>query len=260
MGRMVPTVDLMVKGLVVTALAFGASSCATTKQSEGIQRVDDLVTRVEAVHLEAELSKQAVYDTILALRPVITPTEGDPAVLFEGFVAALDTSEQRAEEFARTIAPMEQSARQVFAKWEQDLRAFTNDAMRDRSRDRLLTTRTQYDAVIRATKASNERFDDLNGALRDIALFLSHDFNAASVAAIEGEALSLRDQAKELGQEFERCMSASERYVREAAPLGVAIQPVVDPTTPAEGPNGPTEGSTQQGGPTKSAARPAPRR
>lgn len=252
MGRTVPSVGVMIQGLAVTALALGVGACASSKQSASIQRVDDLVTRVEAVHVEAELSKQAVYDTMLALRPVITPAEGDPAALFEAFLAALDVAEDRGEQLERTIAPMEQSARQVFARWEQDLREFKNDAMRDRSRDRLLTTRTEYDAVIRAAKAAHEGFDALNGALRDIALFLAHDFNAASISAIEGEALALRDNAKALGQEFDRCMRAAEQYVKEAAPVGVAIQPVDAPTVDG-GPTAPAPEPASE--PTKSATR-----
>lgn len=232
MGNPFHRSNVWVHGLAAVALALGASACATTQQSASIQRVDHLVTRVEAVHLEAELAKKSVYETILTLRPVVVPTEGDPAALFQGFMTALAESEERAEELRSTIPPMERSARDVFARWEQDLRAFTNDALRDRSRDRMLTTRMQYDAVVRSAKRASAAFDELNGSLKDISLFLGHDFNPTAIALIQADTLALRDRAQELGAELDRCLVASEQYVASAAPLGVAIQAPA-PTPPA---------------------------
>jgi len=220
-----------IRGLSALALAAGLGACATTSQSASIVRVDDLVTRIEAVHLEAELAKETVYTMLLALRPVIVPTQGDPRAQFDTFLGALDASEQRAEKFERMLAPMEQSARQVFSRWEQDLRAIESDSMRELSRTRMQDTRVLYDNVLRTTKSSDKRLRELNCGLRDLALFLGHDFNAGSIASIEGEAYSLRDLAKQLGQDLDRCMQAAEAYVNRAAPLGVTLAPHDAPNT-----------------------------
>lgn len=240
--------------LAAVTLALGASACATTQQSASIQRVDHLVTRIEAVHLEAELAKKSIYETILTLRPVIVPTEGDPAELFQGFMTALASSEERAEELQSVIAPMERSARDVFAQWERDLRAFTNDSLRERSRDRMLSTRMQYDAVARSAKRASAAFGELNGSMRDIGLFLGHDFNPTAIALVQADAVAIRERAQELGAELNRCLAASEEYVANAAPLGVAIQPK---PTPQAG----DTSATPEAAPTKeSAARAKPRR
>jgi hypothetical protein len=219
------------RGLAAVGMLFALGACASTKGSASIQRVDDLVTRVEAVHVEAELAKAAIYDTLLALRPVLTPTEGDPKAQFDTFLAALDAAEASAQDLDDTIRPMEQSARQVFLQWEQDLREFSNDGMRERSRDRMQATRSRYDAVLRSARGASEHLDEWTASLRDIALFLAHDFNSASIHAIQSESVVLRDEAKGLGQELDRCMQAAELYVREAAPLGVSIQ--APPAEPA---------------------------
>ncbi|MEZ6014968.1 MAG: DUF2959 family protein [Planctomycetota bacterium] len=237
----------VLQGVMGLALAVCGSSCAATKQSASIQRVDELVTRVEAVHVEAELAKKAIYESILTLRPVVTPTAGEPTAQFEVFLGALADSEKQAQRLERTVAPMEQSARQVFAKWEQDLNAFSSDALRSRSRERMQATRARYEAVIRATRASNERYEALNDALRDIALFLSHDFNSAAIAAIAEEAVGLRERAKELGQELDRSMNAAALYVKEAAPIGVAITPVDEPgATDPSASSGDQQGAAQK--------------
>ena len=259
MGIPVHRSNTWVHGLAAATLAsftlvLGAGSCATTQQSASIQRVDHLVTRIEAVHLEAELAKKSVYETILTLRPVIVPTEGDPVALFQGFMTALENSEERAEQLERAITPMERSAREVFAQWERDLRAFTNDSLRERSRDRMLTTRMQYDAVARSAKRASAVFGELNGSLRDIGLFLGHDFNPTAISLVQADAVAIRERAQELGGELDRCLVAAEKYVASAAPLGVAIQP-----TPAP-PTGETSVKPEPAPTKESAVRPTTRR
>jgi hypothetical protein len=254
MGNPVHRSNAWVHGLAAVTLALGASACATTQQSASIQRVDHLVTRIEAVHLEAELAKKSVYETILTLRPVIVPTEGDPATMFQGFMGALAASEERAEELQAAIAPMERSARDVFAQWERDLRAFTNDSLRERSRDRMLATRMQYDAVARSAKRASASFGEVNGSLRDIGLFLGHDFNSTAIALIQTDAVAVRDRAQELGAELDRCLAASEEYVASAAPLGVAIQP--PPASPTDETSATPESTSMK----QSSAHTTPRR
>jgi hypothetical protein len=226
-------------GLATVLLASGLGACATTQQSASIQRVDHLVSRVEAVHLEAELAKSSVYDAMVTLRPVMVPTEGDPAALFQGFMGALANAEERAAKLRGVITPMEYSARDVFSRWERDLRDFANDEMRERSRDRMLATRMHYDAVARSARRASASFDELNGALRDVGLFLGHDFNPTAIALVQEDALAIRDRAQVLGAELDKCMAAAAQYVKSAAPLGVAIKPVAPSPTATSG-TGPT--------------------
>lgn len=244
----------------VLALALPLGACASTKQSAGLQRVDQLVTRVEAVHLQAELSKQSVYQTLLTLRPVVMPTEGDAAALFGSFVDALAASEDRARELHAAIAPMEQSARQVFAQWEQDLRAISSDSMRERSRNRMLEARMQYDAVARSAKRASEDYTALNESMQDIALFLGHDFNPTAIALIEADALAVRERAQALGTELERCLAAAKEYAAAAAPLGVAIQPTVQETADPKGADPKRVGQGAGAKPTTSSPQQTPRR
>lgn len=251
MGIPVHRSNAWVHGLAAISLALGSSACATTQQSASIQRVDHLVTRIEAIHLQAELSKRSVYETILTLRPVIVPSEGDPVALFQAFMTALGNSEDRAKELQAAIPPMERSARDVFAQWERDLRAITNDSMRERSRDRMLATRMQYDAVARSAKRASASFDELNASLTDIGLFLGHDFNPSAIELIQADVMAIRDRSQELGAELDRCLAESEKYVATAAPLGVAIQPVQPPTQ--EAPTG-NASTTPEPAPTKQSA------
>ncbi|MEL6712852.1 MAG: DUF2959 family protein [Planctomycetota bacterium] len=214
------------------ALALTAS-CATTSQSAGIENVDSLVSRVERVHLEVELSKQAVYEALVSLAPLVGERfEGDPATSFERFALAAEASNAQAEALSAQVLPMRNSADVVFETWTKSLDEFKSERMRKRSERRLDATRERFAVVFEAATGIEEDLASLNAELSDLALFLGHDFNVAAVEEIREDALQIRDAARALGKEMDDCMDAAARYVHEAALRG-QVQ-----AAPAEGPQG----------------------
>ncbi len=237
------------------------SACTATKQSASIDRVDDLVARVEGVHTEAELGKRTLYAAFLALRPVLTPTEGEQREQYAAFLTALAASEAQSAALEGRLAPLEQSARRVFARWESDLRAFESDALRDRSRERLLAARSEYEAVARSAKHAQTQHAALNASLRDVSLFLAHDFNPAAIELLREDTIELRERAQGVGREYDRCMAATETYVASAAPIGVAIA-VEENAAVVESADTPVSSAkpTQNNATTQSPSRTTPRR
>lgn len=197
------------------------AGCSSTKQSVGIDNVDSLVSRVERVHLEAELSKQTVYDSILKLGPLVAPEfDGDPAEAFAAFALATEECEKQANKLRSHVAPMRGSADTVFKTWSDSLDGFSSPSMRDRSKKRLDATRERFAEVQETAIAAQKAFDAVNARLRDIALFLGHDFNAQSVEEIREDALGVRDEARTLGRQLDECMAAAATYVSKSALRG----------------------------------------
>jgi hypothetical protein len=225
------SLDLNLRSIAACAVLACATtaftSCASTKQSVGLENVDSLVSRVEQVHLETELAKQSVYAAILSLGPIFADNfTGEATDAFEAFAQATETAEKQANELRSHISPMRNSAVSVFERWEESLDAFTSDGMRQRSADRLEATRERFAEVQEAAVLVQAEFDALNGQLRDTVLFLGHDFNAASVAEIEQDAFALRDEARLLGKSFDACMDAAAEYVEKSALRGQAQEEV----------------------------------
>ena len=225
------SLDLNLRSIAACAVLVGASavftSCASTKQSVGLENVDSLVSRVEQVHLETELAKQSVYAAIVSLGPLFAEDfTGDATEAFEAFAQATEVAEKQANELRAHISPMRNSAIAVFDRWDKSLEDFSSDGMRQRSADRLEATRDRFAEVQEASVLAQEQFDALNGQLRDTVLFLGHDFNSASVAEIEEDAYALRDEARSLGKVFDSCMDAAAEYVEKSALRGQSQEDV----------------------------------
>lgn len=214
-----------------TIALFTTTSCSTTSQSVGIESVDSLVSRVERVHLEVELSKQSVYNTLISLGPLMADEfAGDPAEAFAQFAIATEECENQANELRRHVAPMRNSAEGVFERWQGSMDEITSPRMRERSAARLDATRDRFADVYEAAAKSQEDLDAINVKFRDLVLFLGHDFNTAAVLEIREDAFEIRDEARALGLTLDDCMDAAAIYVEKSALRG-QIRSEVDAET-----------------------------
>jgi Protein of unknown function (DUF2959) len=211
--------------LVLPLLAGLASCASSSKQSESLRQADDLVTRVERVHVECELAKDSVHEAVDWLQAIIrNDYEGDAMSAFGGFMESVEKSEKQAKTLRAAVAPMQRTAQSFFDGWTADLNAFANPRMRQRSQAKLTQARQRYDAVAAAVDPAETAFDAFNLGLRDIALFLSHDFGSAS--ELKPEARSLMRMTKELDQSLDATLAAAQQYIQDQAlPAGVEAVP-----------------------------------
>lgn len=228
----------LTKSLVPLALLLCSSACESVssgvsgvgnffessfsgKKQDGLVRVDDLLVRIEQVHVETELSKEGVRESMRALRTLVAPDFGGDALESYGaFVKAIDASEKQAQALRKSVEPMEKTAEEVFAEWAKSLESFSSAEMRERSQLRLENTRERYEAIISAVEPALWAYDAMNRTLRDHALFLNHDFNAAAVTELEGEVDGLMKHASQLDKRFDATLKAAKRYIRSTALRG----------------------------------------
>jgi hypothetical protein len=200
----------------------GLSSCASSsKKSESLRNVDDLLDQIELVHVDCELGGQAAHDALARLEELVDPDfVGDPTLAYGEFVGAIELSEKQASTLGKRIATMEGAAVSVFDKWTQDLEVFSSEKMRERSAQRLEQTRERYQAIVTAAVPSHEAYLQLNAGLRDLAIYLGHDFNQASVSAIQDDVGDLSEMSAVLDGHFDGTLAAAQAYVRASAMPG----------------------------------------
>lgn len=209
------------RSLALGGLLLVSSCNLGTKQSAGIRMVDDLVSHVETVQIEAQVSAQSVFATLRGLHPIVAGSfQGDAAEAYVAFVQSVESSETQAENLRAVIDPMIASADRVFGRWEANLEQFHGEAMRARSQERMETARASYSAVLDSAEQAYADMVDFNAGMRDVVLFLGIDLNPSSVSAIQEDAQGLAAAGKGLRAVFDECAEAASEYVMHAAPLG----------------------------------------
>jgi len=183
-----------------------------------INKVDDLVSRIERVHVETEVSKDVVRETVAALENLSSNDfGGNAANSYLEFMASIKRSEKQAARLRSTVAPMKDASEPVFEQWAQDLAGFSSPRMRHLSEQRLATTRERYNSIVAAVDPAQSAFEVFNQGLRDIALFLGHDFNPVAVAEIEQDIHAVANLASELDGRFDTCLMAARTYLDSSA-------------------------------------------
>jgi cell pole-organizing protein PopZ len=203
-----------------TLLAVGACA-STTKQAQSVQAVDDLLTHIERVQVDATVAKDRARGALVQLTTLVSPNfAGDATKAFATLKEAIETSDKQTLDFRRSIGPMSESAESVFARWTSDLEGFGNTRMRQRSQGRLDETRARYQTVLTSAQAVLVSLEAFNADMNDQALFLASDLNAAAVQAIHPEVRELHERAKELDGRVDACSNAARAYVESAALYG----------------------------------------
>lgn len=219
----------IVHALAALSLSLVATGCESVssgslfdgKKKDGLVQVDELLTRVEQLHVETELSKERVRESMEALRAIVSPEFGGDAVeTYKAFTAAIEASEKQAEKLTDAFKPMEKTADKVFSDWARSLESFSNAEMRDHSQMRLEETRERYEAIVSSTEPAMWAYEAHNRSLRDHALFLGHDFNATAVSELQGEVDGLLKHASQLDKRFDAVLKAAKRYVQSTALRG----------------------------------------
>ena len=204
---------------VLLALAAGLSACASsTKQNTGLGQVNDLLGRIERVHVETQLSQEAMRAALTKLHVIIKPGfRGDPLVGYSEFLAAFKHSEEREQQLLASSSQMKDAAEPFFTRWLRDLKGYSSPDMRLRSRARLTQTRERFEAIVAVLEPTLFEYHQVNTMLRDHALFLGHDFNPSAVADIRDQVQAVTAMATQLDQRFEDCFAAARDYADATA-------------------------------------------
>jgi hypothetical protein len=220
--------------LLTLPLLFAAASCATVERvgqsftnvfkpgdGKGPGEVDGLLGRIERVYVECEMSQERSRTALETLETLVASDfSGDPVNAYKAFAFAVEDSQEQEQALAGTIGPMKEAAEPFFDQWASDLSEFSNMDMRLHSQNRLTETRDRYEAILVAVEPARASYKAFNNSLADYQLFLSHDFNASAVSAIEGEVRALAEMADELDMLLGDAREAAQHYVRTAALRG----------------------------------------
>lgn len=216
-----PSLALALPVLAGLAGCSSVSGVFGGKDKAGPGKVDDLLGRIEQVHVECELAQRAALESLQVLQAMVSPSfGGDALAAFDGFVTSIDASEERAKELDKAVTSMKKTAGPFFESWAASMSEYTNVQMRLRSQNRLTETHARYEAIVAAVEPAQGSLKAFNSGLRDHELYLSNDFNAAAVAELAEDASALAGHADQLDKLFDRAREATEEYVKSNALRG----------------------------------------
>jgi hypothetical protein len=200
-------------------LLFTLPACSkayySTMEVFGREKRDILASRVKSAQEGQQEAKQQFQSALDRFSTIVKSGDTDLRKAYDKAKADLDRSQAKADAVHDKVASVESVGKDLFKEWEDELREYKSDELRNRSKGQLQDTRRRYDQMLAAMKKAEASMDPVLDTFSDTVLMLKHTHNAETVAALKGTVSDLEREVKDLISEMERSIAESDRFIND---------------------------------------------
>lgn len=197
-------------------LTSGCATAAYSLQEQfGIEKRDILVDRVGDVATSQNEAKEEFADALEAFRAVVTVDGGELEATYDRLKKAYDRADDQAGEVRDRVASVKRVSRDLFREWERELDEYSDAGLRRASERQLDETRIRYDRLAGKMDAATASMAPVLSVFKDRVLYLKHNLNARSIAALDGETATLEADVMRLIEEMEASISEADAFIQE---------------------------------------------
>ena len=194
------------------------SGCATAayniQERFGIEKRDILVGRVESVAESQTEAKEEFVDALEAFRAVVNVDGGELENVYDDLNRAHKRAETKASDVRARVKSVKQVSNDLFREWEGELNQYSDAALRRASERQLRETQARYDVLVDKMDDATASMDPVLSVFKDRVLYLKHNLNARSIAALSNESADLEDDVARLIAEMEQSISAADSFIQ----------------------------------------------
>ena len=195
--------------------ATGCSTAAYTIQEQfGIEKRDILVDRVGDVAKSQGEAQEEFKDALEAFRSVVAVDAGELEQEYDRLSKAYERADAQADEVRDRVASVKRVSRDLFNEWERELDDYSDSSLRRSSEQQLRETRQTYEALAEKMEAASASMDPVLDVFSDRVLYLKHNLNARSIAALDGETVRLEADVARLIEEMEASIAAADAFIQ----------------------------------------------
>ncbi|MEM7730177.1 MAG: DUF2959 family protein [Pseudomonadota bacterium] len=193
------------------------TACATAayeiQERFGIEKRDILVDRVADVAKAQTETQEEFADALEAFRAVVDVDGGELETTYDTLKRAYDRADGQADEARARVSSVKRVARDLFREWEGELADYSDAGLRRTSERQLRETRDRYDVLVGKMDAATASMDPVLTVFNDRVLYLKHNLNARSIAALGAETADLEDDVARLIAEMEQSIAAADDFI-----------------------------------------------
>lgn len=196
-------------------IASCASVAYTVQERFGIEKRDILVDRVEGVAKSQGEAKEEFEDALAAFRAVVAVDGGGLEQTYDNLKRAYERADSQADETRARVTSVKQVSRDLFNEWEAELDEYSDAGLRRASERQLRDTQQRYDGLANKMDAATASMDPVLSVFKDRVLYLKHNLNARSIAALGEETAQLETDVARLIAEMEKSISAADAFIQD---------------------------------------------
>lgn len=203
-------------GFLAAMLIIG-SGCRSvyysTYEKFGVHKRDLLKKQVVAARDEQEAASEQFKDALTRMKEMYAFDGGELEKAYTALQKDYNRSEARAKAVRERVGEVQTVANDLFREWEREIQDISSANLRSSSQRQLRDTRSRYEDLIAALKKAEETMDPVLTRFRDQVLFLKHNLNAAAVASLKGESISIQKEITQLLKEMNEAIARADSFI-----------------------------------------------
>ncbi len=208
--------------LVLCAGALALSGCQTTYYNTmerfGVAKRDILVDRIKAARHTLQATKEQFNSTLDLFRSIVAIKAGASDEKYYELHTSLQRCQHRAKALNQRIYAVEEVAEALFAEWSGELKQYSSVPLRQESEKKMFDTRRRYSDLIRQMKLAAAKVDPVVVMMRDRVLFLKHNLNAQTVAALDEELKKVEGEVIALTRDMDKAILDADAFIQAMPP------------------------------------------
>ena len=203
--------------LLLSALLVVGVGCSTAYYSFwealGREKRDLLRSNVESVQDEQEAAADHFESALDRLRELTSVEAGDLEKVYDKIDADYEEAAERAGEISERIDTIDDIADDLFAEWEDEIGQISSARLKAKSRQKLAEARQNYAGLESSLRAAEASMDPVLTHLRDTALYLKHNLNAAEIGGLSAEVATIESDIEALLADMRSSIAEAERFL-----------------------------------------------
>lgn len=188
-----------------------------TMEKFGTHKRDILASRIENARDSQKEAKEQFNSALEQFISVLNVKGGELEEKYKKINAVYEKSESKAEDVKNRIEKVEDVAGALFDEWEAELDEYTSPQLRRNSEKKLNATKKKYSKLISAMKRAEKKIHPVLSAFKNQVLTLKHNLNAAAIASLQNELVTVETDVKDLIKEMEGAIAEANVFLSSIA-------------------------------------------
>ena len=198
--------------LTVTGTGCKSASNAFWEKM-GYEKRELLVSDVKDARDAQNAAKEEIKTTMQRFKEVTGFQGGDLEAKYNRLSASYEDSVARADKVTSRIGDVEKTAGDLFSEWEKELGEYTDQRLREQSREQLTDTKSRYRELLGAMRQAESRMKPVLDRFKNAVLSLKHSLNAAAIAGLQGTAVEIEQDVTRLIADMEKSIAEANAFI-----------------------------------------------
>lgn len=199
--------------LFILILTGCQSAYYATMEQVGVHKRDIMAERVEAASAAQQEASVQFTSALDALQNLTQLNGGELAKMYDTINAQYEDSNSAVTKVSDRIDAVKDVSEALFAEWRKELSIYSSEKLRRNSEQQLENTERSYQQMLIAMEKAESQMQPVLNTLRDNALYLKHNLNAAAISALKNEFADLKLEINRAIINMRAAIAESDRFL-----------------------------------------------